>query len=73
MIHPNETAIEYIWEQFKNTWIHQDSDTVMTEVDSIQKGLSHRPFNENSEQHQKFIVNLNLKIYNLQEQHSITF
>lgn len=73
MIHPNETAIEYIWEQFKNTWIHQDSDTVMTEVDSIQKGLSHRPFNENSEQHQKFIVNLDLKIYNLREQHSITF
>jgi hypothetical protein len=33
----------------------------MKEVDTIQKGISHRPFNENSEQHQKFLTNLEIK------------
>lgn len=73
MIHPNETAINYIWQQFQNTWIDEKSTNLMIEVDTIQKGLSHRPFNENSTQHQLFLENLQLKINQLQEQHKITF
>lgn len=73
MIHPNESAINYIWEQFKGTWIHKDSHTLMDEIDTIQKGLSHRPFNENSEQHQKFIEDLHLKINKLRDKNSIIF
>ncbi len=73
MIHPNETAIEYIWEHFKNTWIDESSQNLMTEIDSIQKGLAHKPFNENSKQHQQFLENLQLKINALKAQHKITF
>ncbi|PHR71395.1 MAG: GSCFA domain-containing protein [Lutibacter sp.] len=73
MIHPNETAIAYIWQQFKNTWIDTNSIDLIAEIDSIQKGLEHRPFNENSVQHQQFIEGLQLKINKLQENHKITF
>lgn len=73
MLHPNKTAIEYIWEQFKDAYITKKSIDLMAEIDSIQKGLSHRPFNKNSEQHQQFIEHLQLKINKLQEQHQITF
>ena len=73
MIHPNETAVEYIWKQFKNTWTHESSNDLMTEIDTIQKGLTHRPFNKSSVQHQQFIESLQLKINKLQEQHQITF
>ncbi|MCF6280284.1 MAG: GSCFA domain-containing protein [Flavobacteriaceae bacterium] len=73
MIHPNETAIEYIWQQFQNTWIDTNSYNLMNEIDTIQKGLSHRPFNENSTQHQEFLENLQLKINKIQEQYQITF
>ena len=72
MIHPNDTAINYIWEQFKNTWIDETSQNVMTEIDSIQKGLSHRPFNESSEQHQQFLKNLQFKIDDLKSQFNIS-
>lgn len=72
MIHPNDTAINYIWEQFKNTWIDETSQNVMTEIDSIQKGLSHRPFNEESEQHQQFLKNLQFKIDDLKSQFNIS-
>ena len=33
----------------------------MKEVATIQSGLLHKPFNSNSEQHQKFLRNLALK------------
>jgi len=62
MVHPNNLAIEYIWERFKNVWISEKAESVMKEVEEIRKGLSHKPFNEDSEQHQLFLKSLNEKI-----------
>ena len=73
MIHPNETAINYIWEHFKNTWISKKSYQIMDQIDTIQKGLAHRPFNEASEQHQQFLKKLQSKIELLKSQHNIFF
>ncbi|WP_203257769.1 GSCFA domain-containing protein [Hyunsoonleella ulvae] len=61
MIHPNQTAINYIWETFKKVWVSEDSYKVMEQVDTIQKGLQHKPFNPNSEAHQKFLQNLEIQ------------
>jgi lysophospholipase L1-like esterase len=66
MVHPNETAVNYIWEQFKNVWIDENAASIMKEIDSIQKGLAHKPFNPNSEQHQQFLITLQEKINILQ-------
>ena len=60
MMHPNHLAIEYIWNKFKEVWISEDSNKIMDEVDIIQKGLKHKPFNPNSESHQKFLQNLEI-------------
>jgi len=68
MIHPNETAINYIWEQFKKTWIFESVFATMDKVDTVQKGLQHRPFNEHSDQHQIFLKNLETKIADLKSQ-----
>jgi lysophospholipase L1-like esterase len=73
MIHPNETAIEYIWEQFINVWIHENSLSIMKEVDSIQKGLAHKPFNPNSEEHKLFLSGLQTQIQDLQKRCKISF
>jgi len=66
MIHPSSLAIDYIWKRFAETWISEDAFLVMQEVDSIRKGLSHRSFNPESEQHQKFLENLQNKMLVLQ-------
>ncbi|MGV8946525.1 MAG: GSCFA domain-containing protein [Lutibacter sp.] len=66
MIHPNETAIEYIWGQFKQVWINEKILPILKEVDTIQKGLAHKPFNLNSAQHQLFLNSLQEKINLLQ-------
>ncbi|PKP13349.1 MAG: GSCFA domain-containing protein [Bacteroidetes bacterium HGW-Bacteroidetes-3] len=73
MIHPNETAVDYIWEQFKYIWIQANTFSMMKEVDSIQKGLAHKPFNENSEQHQQFLKDLQQKITSLKNNFNIAF
>lgn len=69
LVHPNELAVDYIWEKFKSVWISPDCYAVMEEVDSIQKGLLHRPFNPDSEAHQKFRTSLQSKITYLQERY----
>ena len=65
MLHPSQLAIDYIWERFSETTISEESHAIMDEVESIQKGLAHRPFNPNSENHKKFLDNLNQKMNTL--------
>lgn len=69
MVHPNQQAINYIWEHFKKCWINSDAVKVMEKVDEINQGLQHIPFNPDSEQHQKFIATLEQKIVYLQNAH----
>ena len=70
LVHPNTLAITYIWEKFKEAWISESVTAVMQEVEEIRKGLAHRPFNPESEGHQKFIQSLNGRIAGLQAKYA---
>ncbi|MGB0896091.1 MAG: GSCFA domain-containing protein [Flavobacteriaceae bacterium] len=65
MVHPNQVAVDYIWKRFVEAWVSEKSLHTMKAVEVIQKGLAHKPFNPNSEQHQKFIEQLDIKKENL--------
>ena len=69
MLHPSQTAIDYIWIQFFENYISESQFGLMNDICSIQKGLKHRPFNPNTESHQKFLHQLELKIKTIQNQH----
>ncbi|AXG73017.1 GSCFA domain-containing protein [Flavobacterium arcticum] len=74
MIHPNNVAIDYIWERFTETYIAENAYPTMKEVNAIQKGLNHRSFNSEAEQHKKFLEKLQQRINKLQAQYPyITF
>lgn len=73
MVHPNETAVNYIWELFKHVWISKNTTSVMKEVETIQKGLAHKAFDPESKQHQQFLKKLHLKITKLKELFNIDF
>lgn len=62
MLHPNTTAVHYIWEKFKLVWIANKTEQLQREIDSIQRGLLHRAFNPESDAHLKFQQNLQQKI-----------
>ncbi len=70
MVHPNQLGIDYIWEKFQQVWIASEAKETMKTVDAIQKGMQHRPFNPNSEQHQAFLQQLEEKKTRLKEKYS---
>ena len=65
LLHPNTTAIDYIWSRFVETNINPASFSTMEKVKNIQKGLQHRAYNSNSISHQKFLQNLEERIKNI--------
>lgn len=68
MIHPNNVAVEYIWEKFKTVWLSEDAIGISQKVANIQTKKAHRPFNPNSDAHQKFLANLQLEIEDIQKE-----
>jgi hypothetical protein len=70
MLHPNQVAIDYIWKRLKETTISETAFAAMDEVENLQKSLSHKPFNPNSESHLKFESKVREKITKLENQYS---
>jgi hypothetical protein len=69
MLHPNQTAIDYIWIKFFENYIDEKEFGLMNQVCEIQRALKHRPFNPNSDSHKMFKENLNQKINALVKKH----
>ncbi len=61
MLHPNQTAINYIWERFIRVNVSKETNQVMISVEAIQKSMSHRSFNPESKTHQIFLKELDAK------------
>lgn len=62
MLHPNQTAVDYIWKLFSEAYITAESFPTMIAIDNIQKSLKHRPFNADGDEHAKFLSQLQDKI-----------
>lgn len=55
MLHPNELAIDYIWDKFKDAAIMPKTKGQLKEVENLIKSASHRPFDVTSIAHQNFV------------------
>ncbi len=69
MLHPNATAIQYIWERFVTVAISPSALETMSSVAEVQKGLAHRPFNPKSTQHLDFLEKITMKKQGLESAH----
>ena len=67
MLHPSQTAIDYIWIQFFENYISESEFGLMNQICEVQRALQHRPFNPNTESHLRFLEQLNLKIEQIKE------
>ena len=67
MLHPNPTAIDYIWIKFFEHFVHESEFATMQNVCDIQKALHHKPFNPLTENHQQFLEKVNGKIAQIQQ------
>lgn len=55
MIHPNTTAIEYIWQAFMGAFIDDNSRTIIQRIAKINSALNHKALHPESDAHQHFI------------------
>ena len=67
LLHPNPTAIDYIWIQFQENYISESVFGLMNEICEVQRALQHRPFNPNTESHLKFLADLKTKMTTLKK------
>jgi hypothetical protein len=72
MLHPNASAIEYIWELFQQSYFSDDTRQFVKEWGRIRKALHHKPFFPDSKEHQRFLRNTIQKLTTFQEKVDIS-
>lgn len=72
LIHPNEQAEKYILDIFSETYFDENLKSFINDWKKIKSGIEHRPFNQNSKNHQKFLLNLLTKIQSFENQIDIS-
>lgn len=73
LLHPNEMAIDYIWNKFSQSYFSPETLEVNNQIQKIRRSLQHRPFIEQSLQHVKFLNSLIQKMEFIQKNHQIDY
>jgi GSCFA family len=54
LVHPNEQAIDYVFEKLMNTVFDQETKNIFEKIKDIITAKEHRPFNVETKSHQQF-------------------
>jgi len=69
LVHPNYQATQYVWEKLITACIDEQTQLLMKEIADINLAYQHKPFNEQSAAHKKFLELYLLKTTQLLEQY----
>ncbi len=61
MVHPNEQAVEYVFEKLKTTMFDIETEQNFEKIKSIYTSILHKPFNNGSESYKKFKAKLRIQ------------
>ena len=50
LVHPNQIAIDYIWESFKNSSLSEKAKSIVAKINQIKTSLRHKSLHPNSKQ-----------------------
>lgn len=56
LVHPNETAINFVFEKFSHAFFDETTRELRKELEKILSAVNHKPFVKESDAHQKFIA-----------------
>ncbi len=68
MLHPNKVAVDYIWNKFSDRYFDNSTTALMKDISKIANARNHRPFNEKSKSHQKFLAKQLIEIKQLKSE-----
>jgi hypothetical protein len=66
LVHPNYQATQYVWEKFTEACMNEETRNLMKEIAEINLAYQHKPFNELTTQHRKFLLSYQTKTELLQ-------
>jgi hypothetical protein len=70
MLHPNNMAIDYIWQKFREQYIYEaSSQQLMRQISTIVQAAQHRPRQPNTESHRQFAQKMLHEIVLLEQQY----
>jgi heterodisulfide reductase subunit B len=69
MLHPNSTAIDYIWSRFSECYFSDETRSIALEMNKMSRALAHRPFNTKGEEYKKFCKKQLSKIEQLENKY----
>ena len=67
LIHPNEMALDYIWEKLANGYFPEETRELLQRIEQVLRDLKHRPINPRSEGHKRFLQQLERKMEQIPE------
>jgi hypothetical protein len=56
LVHPNEVAIDYVFDKFSESFFNMETNDARKEIEKILLAVNHKPFVKESEAHHSFIV-----------------
>jgi hypothetical protein len=69
MLHPNDQAVEYIWEQLVDTLFSDAARRYLKDFQPVKAALAHRPFRPDSPEYQAFLAGVRQKADALAEKY----
>jgi hypothetical protein len=69
MIHPNDTAIQYIWTRFRQAFFDHTTDTLVSRLERLHQAVSHRPIHPGTSEHRQFAAKQLIEIETLSTLH----
>ncbi len=58
MLHPSETAVNYIWEKFSKSFFTKHTEEIIQKTEKIVTASGHRVFNPETEEHRRFCTKM---------------
>lgn len=69
MLHPNSTAIDYVWQHFSNTYFSEETKEINSKVYALTKNEIHKPISPESERYKEFMEQHAKKVHALRTQY----
>ena len=58
MLHPSQTAVDYIWKRFAETYFDKETEELKKQLEQLRADLHHRPLHPQSNEYQSFLKNI---------------
>lgn len=67
LVHPNEAAVNFVFEKFGESFFDNSSKQIMEEIKKVLNAVNHKPFSKESVAHKKFLTGQLSNIQRIEE------